>query len=177
MAFIVAASVLAFVGLGLVLRALVRQLTAPNCKLPLTAEWMNELSTERYRPMVRLFESDDLVFLRSQPGFTPRMETTVRKQRCRIAREYLRQFTADFDRTSTAIKLLMVQAKEDRPDLASLLVHSQLKFACGMAAVRCRLLLYRWGLGRVDISSLVKVFDVMRLELRSLCPAPVAASA
>jgi hypothetical protein len=30
--------------------------------------------------------------------------------------------------------------------------------------------LYRWGVGAVDVSSLVKIFDLMRLELRTLVP-------
>ena len=36
-----------------------------------------------------------------------------------------------------------------------------------MAMVYCRLFLYRWGFCGVDVTSLVKNFDLMRLELRS----------
>jgi hypothetical protein len=37
-----------------------------------------------------------------------------------------------------------------------------------------RLFLYRWGLCGVDVTDLIKIFDVMRLELRRLVPATAA---
>jgi hypothetical protein len=40
-----------------------------------------------------------------------------------------------------------------------------------------RLFLYRWGLCGVDVTSLVKNFDLMRLELRSLVPATLSMGA
>jgi hypothetical protein len=50
-------------------------------------------------------------------------------------------------------------------------------FAWGMALVYFRLFLYRWGVCGVDVTSLVKIFDLMRLELRSLVPATQAMGA
>jgi hypothetical protein len=40
-----------------------------------------------------------------------------------------------------------------------------------MLSVRVHLSLYRVGLGGVEVSNLVKIFDGMRLELRNLVPA------
>jgi hypothetical protein len=40
-----------------------------------------------------------------------------------------------------------------------------------MLTVRCRLFLYQWGVGHVDVTSLLQVFDAMRIELSSLVPA------
>jgi hypothetical protein len=37
--------------------------------------------------------------------------------------------------------------------------------------IQFRLLLYRWGVCSVDVTSLVRIFESMRLELRSLVPA------
>jgi hypothetical protein len=71
----------------------------------------------------------------------------------------------------------MVQSKADRPDLASVLLQSQLTFACRMIVVQIQLLCYKYGLGTVEIAALLKPFDGMRLELRILVPAESSAGA
>jgi len=142
-----------------------------------TAEWIDELSIERYRPMMRLLDGEDLEFLGSQPGFAPRMAAKLRLQRCQIFRGYLRCLNLDFKRVCTALKVLMLQSRHDRPDLASALVRQQLMFAFGMTMVQSRLFLYRWGVCGVDVTSLVKIFEAMRLELRSLVPAALPVGA
>ena len=154
-------------GLALFIRNLARAESA----LPVTAEWINELSTDRYRPMLRLLDSGDIGFLRSQPGYTPQMESRLRAQRCQIFRTYLRCLNLDVKRVATALKFLMAQSERDRPELAAALLQHQVRFATSMLVVRCRLALYRWGVGHVDVSSLLQVFDVMRIELNSLVPA------
>jgi hypothetical protein len=143
---------------------------AASGSLPLTAEWIDELSVERYRPMIRLLDGEDLEFLRSQPGFTPKMEAKLRTQRCQIFRGYLRCLNADFGRVCAALKILMLQSRNDRPDLAAALMRYQAIFVLGMCMVQCRLVLYRWGVCAVDVTGLVDVFDKMRLELRTLVP-------
>ena len=71
----------------------------------------------------------------------------------------------------------MLQSRHDRPDLAGVLLQHQAMFAWGMAMVYSRLFLYRWGVCGVDVTSLVRIFDLMRLELRSLVPATQAMGA
>src|SRR5690242_18787345 len=117
------------VALVAALATLVRTLGAGGHCLPVTAEWIDELSIERYRPMLRLLDSSDLEFLRSQPGYTPKMESNLRAQRCTIFRGYLRCLHMDFRRVCLALKLVMVQSHYDRPDLASALMHHQVMFA------------------------------------------------
>ena len=162
------AAVVVFVGVAALL---IRRIAAPGGSLPVTAEWIDELSVERYRPMMRLLDGGDVEFLRTQPGFTPKMVSRLRIQRCQIFRGYLRSLNSDFGRVCAAIKLVMLQSRHDRPDLAGALMRQQVQFAAGLAGVYFRLVLYRWGLCGVDVSSLVKIFDVMRLELRTLVPA------
>ncbi len=163
--------------LGVLAVALVRRLGSSDSTLPVTAEWIEELSTDRYRPMVRLLDSADIKFLRSQPGFTSKMEARVRAQRCRIFRGYLNCLDSDFKRVCLALKLVLAHSAQDRPDLAAALVQQQLTFASGLLGAHFRLFLYRWGMCSVDVSSLVKIFDKMRLELQTLVPAamPVCA--
>jgi len=171
------ASVFVAGALLLALGILVRQTASAGSDLPLNAEWIDELSVERYRPMMRLLDDRDLEFLRAQPGFTPRMAARLRQQRGRIFAGYLRCLSDDFRRVCTAVKVLMLQSRYDRPDLASALVRSQATFALGMASVQIRLFFYRWGLCRVDVTDLVKIFDGMRLELRTLVPSAAASGA
>jgi hypothetical protein len=145
--------------------------------LPVTADWIDELSIDRYRPMMRLLDSGDIDFLRSQPGYTRRMESKLRAQRCQIFRGYLRCLESDFKRVCMALKLVLVQSEQDRPDLSAVLVHHQIMFTSGLISVYFRLVLYRWGICTVEVTHLVQIFEVMRLELRNLVPSsmPVCA--
>ena len=156
---------------------LARKLAFTDTSLPLTAEWIDELSIERYRPMMHLLDGGDAEFLRSQPGFTPGMAAKLRIERCQVFRGYLRCLRTDFQRVCAALKLLMLHSRDDRPDLAGVLVHQQLMFECGLVLVGFRLFLYRFGVCGVDVTDLVKIFDLMRLELRRLVPVTAAVGA
>jgi hypothetical protein len=175
MSLLIAASVV-LSGLVLVLVKLIRHFASPQ-HLPVTAEWIEELSIERYRPMLRLLNQEDLHFLRAQPGFTPQMATKFRTQRCQLFQEYLRRLDSDFKRICTALKVLLVQSENDRSDLAYDLARNQLTFAYGMAMVQLQLVFYRYGVGTVDVTALVKLFDGLRLELGTLVPAESWAAA
>lgn len=153
-------------GLALVLHNLARAESA----LPVTAEWINELSMDRYRPMMRILDSSDFEFLRAQPGYTSQMESRLRTQRCQVLRGYLQCLDMDFKRVATALKVVMTQSDQDRSDLAMALVQHQVRFAMGMVWVRCQLYPYEFGIGRIDVTSLLQVFDVMRVELGNMVP-------
>src|ERR1035437_2952352 len=157
--------------------ALVRMLSSTDRSLPVTAEWIDDLSTDRYRPMMRLLDPREIEFLCTQAGFTSKMESRVRAQRCQIYRGYLQCLNMDFQRVCTALKLVLVQSEQDRPDLSSILLHNQILFATGLLAVHFRLLLYGWGIGTVDADGVMRIFDGMAFELRHLVPSamPVCA--
>lgn len=139
----------------------------------MSLEWIEEISAERYRPMMRLLDSEDFEFLRSQPGVTAGQIASIRTQRCRIFRGYLRSLNADFGRVCMALKLRIAESGEDRADLARVLLRHQAQFARTMIRVQFRLLLYRWGLGRVEVFSLVNLLAGMRQELMTIAPAAV----
>jgi len=169
LALLISTLACAAVLVGLVLA--LRNLACAESALPVTAEWINELSTDRYRPLSRLLDLTDIEFLRGQPGFRPEIESRLRVQRCQIFRGYLRCLNQDFQRVTTALKIVMAQSQLDRPDLAAALIHQQVQFALGMQVVRGRLFLYQLGIGRVDVSCLLRTFDLMRIELGTLVPA------
>ena len=162
---------------SLVAAIVLRKLAAPNRSLPVTAEWIDDLSVDRYRPMMRLLDRRDVDFLRSQAGFTPKMEARLRAQRCQIFRDYLRCLEADFGRVCMALKMILLHSELDRPDLSAVLVRHQIMFASGIWAAHFQVCLYSWGIGTVDVTRLVGIFDVLRIELRNLVPLEMGAGA
>ena len=171
MNFIIAISLIAALALVSVLAYLIRKVGFGSNGLPVTSEWIDDLSLDRYRPMVHMLDGSEVAFLRSQPGFTPDMAIKLRAQRTRIFRGYLRNLETDFGRVCAAIKVVMLQSQHDRPELAEALVRQQITFACAMLSVRARVFLYSLGVCGVEVSKLVKIFDSMRVELRTMIPA------
>src|SRR5579864_5197895 len=96
---------------GITCTALVlRKIAFPKANLPITSGWINELSVERYRPMMRLLDEADFEFLAAQPGMDRKSIRQLRLQRVRIFRGYLRDLNTDFACVCLAIKLIMLQA-------------------------------------------------------------------
>src|ERR1051326_6251463 len=127
---------LGFLALAATLATVIRRLGFQQSSFPVTTDWIEELSVERYRPMLRVLQDDDFEFMRSPPGYTRQMEAILRRQRCEIFNGYLRCLTADFGRVCVALKFIMAQSDEDRPDLASVLIHQQVAYACGLATIQ-----------------------------------------
>jgi hypothetical protein len=173
----VATATIPTMGLILVVVFLVRRLGSDYQLLPVTIDWLRELSSDRYRPMLRLLDATDFQFLRAQQGFTPEMERRMRCQRVQAFRGYLLLLVADFDRIVAALHVILEQSAQDRPELASLVLQRRLSFALGLIEVHCRLALFGLGWSRVDVSGLIQLFDGMRLDLHKLVPAssPTAA--
>jgi hypothetical protein len=155
---------------------LIRKLVPRAEALPVAADWIEELSVERYGPMLQLLDREESRKLSSQPGFTRRMAADLRRQRRQMFHGYLRSLRSDFSRVCLALKRVMLRADEDRSDLASLLIRSQVAFAWGMALVHVRLAFYAWGFGTVEVGDLLKLFGGLRVELRTLVPGTVAAT-
>jgi hypothetical protein len=82
---------------------------------------------------------------------------------------------ADFRRICVVMNIIIVQSQSDRPDLASALMHSQFAFTRSVLLYQFRLLLFRYGLPGFDIPEMFRVFEGLRLELRTLIPAADAA--
>jgi hypothetical protein len=138
--------------------------------LPVTTDWLSELSIDRYRPMMRLLEEGDFQYLRSRQGFTPEMASRLRRQRVQAFLGYLHMLEGDFDRVSAALRLTLARSAYDRPELAALLFQRRLMFAFALIGTYCRIGLFRLGLSGVDVSILIRLFDGMRQELRTQVP-------
>ena len=159
---------------GALLAFTIRKIAFGDGDLPVTAEWIDQLSMDRYRPMLRLLDGQDLEFLRSQPGFNPKMEGQLRRQRRQMFEGYLRSLSMDFRRVCAAIRLIMICSNQDRPDLAGALIQQQIMFGLAFIQVRIALQFYSWGLCQVNVRDLMRAFDLTRIELRSLVPSTSA---
>ncbi len=150
---------------------LLHRLVFRSQNVPAVFDPLDDWSIDRYRPMLRLLDGADFVFLRGQPGFTQNLEDRLRAQRSHLFRAYLRELRADFGRIALAAKLLMVEARSDRPDLAAALIRSELMFGWAVAVVNLRLALYSCGWGTVSANALLNTFDRLRTEFEALVPA------
>ncbi len=108
----IAAAVLCCIALVLALALCCQSLKRGVC-LPVTVDWIEQLSLERYHPMLRLLNADDIRSVRSQPGCTRAMLRGVRHQRCEAFHRYLHSLEADFQKLVMALKLVMVQSERD----------------------------------------------------------------
>ena len=130
---------------------------------------------DKYRVMQRLLHESDFRFLATQPGFSPQIGRRFRAQRRRIFRSYLRNLRKDFGVMSLAVQALIVNADEDRGDLAAALMRQRFLFMLGMLAIEARLLLHAVGVGAVDAEDMVESFRAMQAQIRVLLVSAQAA--
>jgi len=158
---------------GVLLLLLSRQFGTPPRLTP--GEGPNEERIENYTPMLRLLDLQELEFLRRQPGFTPATERRLRQQRAALFSFYLKSLEADFRDACAALKVVMVQSPTDRHDLASMVLRNQVKFAYRASVLRFQVVLYRYGIGKVDVSGVFQPFDALWDMLQRFGPvaAPV----
>jgi hypothetical protein len=145
---------------------------ASGARLP-GPKWLDEFSLDKYRPLERLFDRDDLEFLAAQPGYTAALGRKLASSRRTVARLYLTELTIDFDRLVRLGREMMATSKEDRPDLASALFRQWITFHFRVLGLRLRLRLAPLGLATsrpvglldalVRMRSVVALLDVPSL--------------
>ena len=150
---------------------------AANRQLPAESDWMDQVSPDRYRPMERVLDEQDFRHLAEHPAISQKMLRRFRTERVRIFRGYLSCLSLDYGRVCQAVKLLMVQSARDRADLATLLVEQRAMFTLRLMMAECRLTIYAWGFGNVEVGKLVAALDSMRVELNTLMAAVQPAGA
>ena len=130
-----------------------------------------EFSPARYEPMARLLENDDLLFLKSQPGFRPEMGRKFNRERRRIFRMYLRELANDFHRLHAHARVVAASLPADHSPLVGMLMRQQLRFFYEMAAVELRLSI---GLGSINARGLVDAIATMQVEIGRVAAAAAA---
>jgi hypothetical protein len=122
-------------------------------------------SLDRYQPMARLLGNEDLLFLKSQPGYRSEMGVRWERQRRRIFRCYLTELKSDFRNLHAQARELVANADADSAGLVETLMKQQLAFVRLTTALECRLVLQRLGLGKADMTPLMELIDAMRADL------------
>jgi len=122
-------------------------------------------SLDRYQPMGRLMAEEDLVFLKSQPGYRAEIGERWKRERRRIFRMYLAELKADFRRLHAHARELVAASGADSSALVEVLMKQQVMFLMATTALEFRLALQWIGIGRVDITPLIKLVEAMRVDL------------
>jgi hypothetical protein len=122
-------------------------------------------SLDRYQPMGRLMAEEDLVFLKSQPGYRAEMGARWKRERRRIFRLYLAELKADFRRLHAHARELVAGSGADSAALVEVLIKQQMTFMMATAALEFRLAMQRIGVGKVDITPLIELVEAMRVDL------------
>ena len=121
-------------------------------------------------PVIRLFDQRDILFLRSAPGYHPRMETAFRRRRCRVFRAYLRGLRAEFLAARVELETLRVESPKDYRQLAPMVLRCRLRFAWALIPAYLCLFRYRWELGGPRLQPVVERLDRVRGEMRRCIP-------
>jgi len=122
-------------------------------------------SLDRYQPMGRLMAEEDLVFLKSQPGYRAEIGERWKRERRRIFRLYLAELKADFRRLHAHARELVASSGADSAALVEVLIKQQVTFLRATTALEFRLALQQIGVGKVDITPLMELVEAMRVDL------------
>ena len=154
------------------LRFVFERLTSRGQALPLEEDWQwlpfQPVSAERYGPMERLLTEEDFDYIAAHPGFDRKRLSRFRSQRREIFRRYLVYLSRDYSRLCAAIRMLMVQSAQDRPDLAALLLKQRANFTLGLLAAEFNLMLHALGIGPLRARHLIETSESLSLELKQL---------
>ena len=122
-------------------------------------------SMDRYEPMGRLLGNEDLLFLKSQPGYRPDIGARWERERRQIFRFYLNELKSDFRHLHSQARELVANSDADSAGLVETLMKQQMAFFRVTTALECRLVLQRVGLGKADVAPLMQLIDAMRADL------------
>ena len=149
----------------LLLWVLTRMLLRRRSFATLDSDETDGFSLDRYQPMERLMTEEDLVFLKSQPGYRAEIGDRWKREGRQIFRLYLGELKTDFRRLHAHTRELVAASGADSSALAEVLMKQQVTFLMATTALEFRLALHWIGVGQVDITPLTELLEVMRVEL------------
>lgn len=151
--------------LTLLLWVLTRMILRRRGSAALDSDDSSNFSLDRYQPMGRLMAEEDLVFLKSQPGYRAEIGERWKRERRRVFRLYLAELKADFRRLHAHARELIAASGADSAALLEVLMKQQFTFMMATTALEFRLALQWIGIGRVDITPLIQMVEAMRVDL------------
>jgi hypothetical protein len=168
MDFITLVATLIFVVLAAGFGILFARLTARDRLTLPPEEWEGIFSPSRYHAMERLLDEADEQFLWSHQKFNRAGDKKFRRMRVKIFRGYMQQLSEDFTRICKTLKVLMVESRVDRHDLAGIIMKQQFTFTFLLMTVEVKLMLYSVGWARVDAKALLQPLAALRAQLQML---------
>jgi hypothetical protein len=130
-----------------------------------------EFSPARYEPMARLMSDEDLLFLKSQPGFRPELGKKFSRERRRVFRLYLQELARDFHRLHAHAREIAASLPADHAPLVGMLIRQQMRFWFEMTAIEMRLSL-GWTQGAAaQARGLIEALTAMHAEIGSVAVA------
>ena len=151
--------------LTLALWALTRMILRRRSAAARASDESGGFSLDRYQSMGRLLAEEDLIFLKSQPGYRAEIGARWKRERRRIFRLYLAELKADFRKLHAQARELAAGSEADSAALVEVLMKQQFTFMMATTALEFRLALQWIGIGRVDIRPLVELIETMRIDL------------
>jgi hypothetical protein len=133
-----------------------------------------DLSWKDYRPIHRLLDSADFDYLRRK-GISEARIRKLRVERRKIYRLCLRSLARDFNQVHQMLSFIVVQAREDRPELTAELAKQRLVFYRNLVLVELRLTLDACGLERMPAIDLLGPLEILQSQLSQLAPSASAA--
>jgi hypothetical protein len=131
---------------------------------------LDQISAASYQPMKGLLDKRDFRFLASQPGYRPYIARRLRRQRLGIFQAYLGAMIGDFQRLLNTARHVVVYSPSDQLAFAVTEWRFRLPFYASVVAVECRVLLYIFGAGRVDVRGLLANLERMHSYTQHLIP-------
>jgi len=133
-----------------------------------------DLSWRDYRPLQRLLDPADFEFLRRR-GVAEAKIRKLRRERRQIYRLCLRSLAADFNSIQHRLSFFLVQATEDRPDLAAELARQKVRFYRNLFIAEAWLAVHACGVDRMPAVDLLRPFVVLQEQLEQLGATPALA--
>jgi hypothetical protein len=127
---------------------------------------VGKLDLGKYQPMIRLLDREDLAFLKSQPGYRPKIGRSLKRARRRVFRMYLASMGAEFRTLHREARRMVAGAAAEHEKLVGVLIRQRVTFWCVRSMVEVRLALHWLDFGDVDVGPLVELLEEMRLQLQ-----------
>ena len=118
-----------------------------------------EFLSDYYRPMIRMLDARELATARELTGIADSDYSRFRKSRIRSFRIYLKDMRCDFRRIEFKMRYLMLSASTQEADLVQRLNRLKADFQLKLLRVELELFLFRFGIGTVDVASLVAMLE------------------
>jgi hypothetical protein len=133
---------------------LYRRLAASRVQFEALPEGWEQIDPARYAPLSRLLAPEDFAFLRTLPGYEPKLERSLRRRRLDAFQQFLAALTGDFG-TLQRVGHLMIASGHASPMLREQLLLSKIAFTRALWQVRVEMLLFRFGGRGVDTARLL----------------------